>query len=42
MFFELINPSLGVWAIKAMTVLITFHNIFVVSCSIPVYYCVCF
>lgn len=40
MFLELINPALGVWAIKAMIVLILFYSI-LVSCSTPVYYCVC-
>lgn len=41
MFFELINPALGVWAMEAVIVLILFYSIFLVSCSTPVYYCVC-
>lgn len=42
MIFELINSSLSIWAVKALTLLIVFYSSFVVPCSISVRRCVCF
>lgn len=42
MVFEPVNPSLCIWTVKALTLLIVFHSSFVVPCSISVSCCMCF